>query len=162
MAWTNYFDFFIFAKADEVASVAGSIKFVFKALGWLFAEDGDKARDFSHSVSPPGVQIDVQNMHCGVVTIDSAAGRKGDLVQILADVIVSKKLGRLDALRLPGKVQFGAGQFAGRLARKSFNVVTSHAESMCGVDLEDPTLRLHRTFISASSPKTLDVLASGV
>ena len=32
MAWTNYFDDFVtFAKADEVASVAGRIKFVFKA-----------------------------------------------------------------------------------------------------------------------------------
>ena len=93
VAWTNYFDdFVIFAKANEVASVAGSLKFVFKALGWLFAEDGDKAPDFSHSANALGVQIDVQNMHSGVVTIDNTAGRKGDLVQILDDVIVSKKL----------------------------------------------------------------------
>ena len=36
MAWTNYFDDFVtFAKADEMSSVAGSIKFVFKALGCL-------------------------------------------------------------------------------------------------------------------------------
>ena len=41
VAWTNYFDdFATFARVDEVPSVAGSIKFVFKALGWLFAEDG--------------------------------------------------------------------------------------------------------------------------
>ncbi len=46
VAWTNYFDDFVtFSTADEVASVAGSIKFVFKALGWVFAEDGDKAVD---------------------------------------------------------------------------------------------------------------------
>ena len=33
VAWTNYFDDFVtFAKADEVASVTGSIKFVFKLL----------------------------------------------------------------------------------------------------------------------------------
>ena len=166
VAWTNYFDDFVtFAKADEVASVAGSIKFVFQALGWLFAENGDKAPDFSHSVSALGVQIAVQNMHCGVVTIDSTAGRKGGLVQILDDVIVSKKLGRLDALRLSGRLQFAAGQFAGCLARQSLNVVTSHASSMCGVDLDEPTvsaMRLHRTFISASSPRTLDVSASRV
>ena len=50
----DYFDDFVtfaFAKAGETASVAGSIKFVFKALGWLFAEDGDKAPDFSRSVT---------------------------------------------------------------------------------------------------------------
>ena len=41
VAWANYFDDFVtFARVDEVPSVAGSIKFVFKALGWLFAEDG--------------------------------------------------------------------------------------------------------------------------
>ena len=46
---------------------------------------------------------DVQNMHCGVVTIDNTAGRKGGLLQILDDVILSKKLGRFDALRLRGR-----------------------------------------------------------
>ena len=113
VAWASYLDDFVtFAQADEVASVAGSTKFAFKALGWLFAEDGDKAPDFSHSVSALGVQIDVQNMHCGVVTFDNTTGRKGDLVQILDDVMVSKELGRLDALRLRGKLQFAAGQFA--------------------------------------------------
>ena len=118
-----------------VSSVAGSIKFVFKALGWLFAEGGDKAP-------------------CGVVTIDNTDGCKGALFQTLDDVILSKKLGRPDALRLRGKLQSAAGQVAGRLARKSLNVVTKHAYSMCGVDLDEPTvgaLRLHRTFISASA-----------
>ena len=79
--------------------------------------------------------------------------------------MMSKKLGRLDALRLRGKLQFAAGQFAGRLARKSLNLVTRHAYSMCGMDLDEPTvsaLRLHRTFMSTSSPRTLDVSASGV
>ena len=76
---------------------------------------------------------DVQNMHCGVATIDNTAGRKGDLLQILDDVILSKKLGRVEALRLRGRLQFAAGQFAGRLARKSLNVVTKHAYSMCGL-----------------------------
>ena len=78
-------------------------------------------------------------------------------------------MGRLAALRLRGKLHFAAGQFAGRLARKSFNVVTKHAYckaySMCGLDLDDPTvsaLRLHRTFISASAPRTLDVSKFGV
>ena len=77
-------------------------------------------------------------MHSGVVTIDNTAGRKGDLLQLLDDAISSKKLGRLDALRLRGKLQFASGQFAGRLARKSLNVVTKHAYSMCGVDLDEP------------------------
>ena len=110
VAWTNYFDDFVtFAKTDEVASVPGSIKFVFEALGWLFAEDGTL-----------GVQINVENMHCGVVTIDNTAGRKSDLLQLLDDVISSKKLSRIDALRR--RLQFAAGQFAGRIARKSFMV----------------------------------------
>ena len=40
VAWTNYFDdFATFAKADKVVSVTGSKKFVFKALGRVFAED---------------------------------------------------------------------------------------------------------------------------
>ena len=113
---------------------------------------------FSLSVSALGVQIDVQNMHCGVVTIDNTAGRKGGLLQILDDVILSKILGRLDALRLCGRLRFA-------VRRSSRHVVTKHAYSMCGVDLDDPTvsaLKLHRTLISSSSPRTLDVSKSGV
>ena len=84
VAWTNYLDDFVmFSKADEVASVAGSIKFVFEALGWLFAEDGDKAPDFFHSFSALGVQIDVQHMHCGVVAIDNTAGCKSGCYRFL-------------------------------------------------------------------------------
>ena len=70
-----------------------------------------------------------------------------------------------DALRLRGRQQFAAGQFAGCLARKSPDVVTKHASSMCGADLDDPTvtaLKLRRTFISLSSPRPLDVSKSGV
>ncbi len=137
-AWTNYFDDSVtVGKADERASVNGSIKFVFKALGWLFAEDGDKSLDFSHSVSALGVQINVQDMHAGTVTIDNTSGRKSDLTQLLS---------RIDALRLRGKLQFASGQFAGRIARKSLHVVTKHAYSTCGTDLDDDIvkpLKLH-------------------
>ena len=165
VAWTNYFDDFVtFAKADEVASVTGSIKFVVKA-GWLFAEDGDKAPDFSHRVSALGVQINVENMHCGVVTLDNTAGQKSDPPHLLDDVIASKKLNRIDALRLRGGLQFAAGQFAGRIARKSLNVVTKHAYSMCGVDLDDSAvkaLKLRKMFISSSAPRTLDSSRSGL
>ena len=75
-------------------------------------------------------------MHCGVVTIDNAAGRKSDLLQLLDDVISSKKLSRIDGLTLcetvGGFSLIAAGQFAGRISRKSLNVVTKHAYSMCG------------------------------
>ena len=66
-----------------------------------------------------------------------------------------------------GRLQFAAGQFAGRIARKSLNVVTKHAYTMCGVDLDldEPTvkaLKLHKLFISSSVPRTLDAVSSGV
>ena len=57
-----------------VSSVAGSIKFVFKALGWLFAEGGDKTPDFSHSVSVLGVQIDVHVVLSPLTTQTVAKG----------------------------------------------------------------------------------------
>ena len=147
VVWTNYFDDFVFAKADEMSSVTGSIKFVFKALGWLFAADGDKAPDYSHSVSALGVQIDVQNMHRGVVKTDNTAGRKGDLLQILDDVMLCCRL-----LQVSSRVV-------------SPGSPSMWLPSMCGEDLDDPTvsaLQLHRTFISSSAPRTLDVSKSGV
>ena len=76
--WTKYFDDFVtFLRCGEVASVAGSIKFVFKALGWLFAEDGSKAPEFSCDGKALGVHLGVQHMHHGKVLIDSTSGVVG-------------------------------------------------------------------------------------
>ena len=74
-------------------------------------------------------------MHCGVVTIDNNAGHKNDPLELLDDALASKKLSRFFLWRL----QFAASQFAGRIARKSFNVVSKHAYCVCGVDLDDPS-----------------------
>ena len=104
-------------------------------------------------------------MHCGIVKIDNIAGRKSDLLQLLDDVISSRKLNRIEALRLRGRLQFPAGQFTGRIARKSLNVVTKHAYTMCGVDLDESTvkaLKLHKLLISSSVPRSLDAVSSGV
>jgi len=43
-----------------ISSVAGSVKFVFKALGWLFAEDGDKTPDYGFHVNGLGVELGVE------------------------------------------------------------------------------------------------------
>ena len=112
--WTNYFDDFVtLAQSDELISVTGIKKFVFNSRGWLFAEDGDKAPDFASNVITLGVQLGVEQMHAGMVTIDNTVGRKNDLVQLVDDVISSGKLPRFDALRPRGKLhQFAAGQFS--------------------------------------------------
>ena len=123
--WTNYFDDFVtLAQSDELISVTCIKKFVFNSLGWLFAEDGDKAPDFASNVITLGVQLGVEQMHAGMVTIHNTVGRKNDLVQLVDDVISSGKLPRFDALRPRVKLQFAAGQFSSHITRKSLNVLT--------------------------------------
>ena len=90
-----------------ISSVAGSVKFVFKALGWLFAEDGDKAADCGFNVNGLGVQLGVEHIHLRKVF---SSGRKSDLLQLLDAVISSRKLKCLDALKLRGKLRFAAGR----------------------------------------------------
>ena len=46
--WTSYFDDFVtFADSNEQVSVDGCVRFMWKSLGWRFAESGDKAPPFS-------------------------------------------------------------------------------------------------------------------
>ena len=153
--WTNYFDDFVtFAQRDELISVTGSIEFVFKGLGWLFAEDGDKAPDFASNVTALGVQFGVEQMHAGMVTIYTLS-RKKDLVQLLDDVISSGKLSRIDALRLRGILQFAAGYLSHPIARKPLNVVTKHAYAVCSPDIDRSTvkaLKLHSAFSTSDVP----------
>ena len=57
-----------------MASLPGSIRFAFKVLVWLFAEDGDKASEFA-------VLVDGGQVHGGLAKIDNTSGRTGNLLE---------------------------------------------------------------------------------
>ena len=107
--------------------MSGCMSGLFKLLGWRFAEQGDKAQPFAETVVALGVTLNVSSLHRGLVTIDNTANRKSEICSAIENIITSGSLGKLEALKLRGRMQFASGQIFGRLAKKVLALITSHA-----------------------------------
>ena len=161
---TNYFDDFVSLAAEpEIDSVDYTVKALFKILGWKFAEDGPKAPPFSKILT--ALVMDVRNLHNGVVVIDNTESRRIELARSIEEILQSKQLRRLDALRLRGRMQFAAGQLFGRVARRCLSVVTQHAYGMDNASVSESALsalQRFRDMLLAGSPRTLSSHRSSV
>ena len=147
--WTSYFDDFVtFSDSNEQVAVDGSVRFMFKWLGWRFAESGDKAPPFSGCVSALGVSIDVSSMGEGKILIDNTSNRKLEISSLISSVIEGGRLPRADALRLRGRLQFASGQLFGRLAKKALSIVTGHAYSSTNATLDVETISALKLYLS--------------
>ena len=158
---TSYFDDFItICERDEVKSVSGCMCGLFKLLGWRFAEQGDKAKPFADTVVALGVTLNVSSLHRGLVTIDNTTNRKAEICAAIENIITSESLGKLEALRLRGRMQFASGQIFGRLAKKVLAVITNHAygstTSQISADMVK-SLVLYKKLLNTDVPRELRV-----
>ena len=158
---TSYFDDFItVCERDEVKSVSGCMCGLFKLLGWRFAEQGDKAKPFADTVAALGVTLNVSSLHHGLVTIDNTARRKSEICSAIDNIISSGLLGKLEALRLRGRMQFASGQIFGRLAKKVLAVITSHAYGSSTSQLSADTVKslvLYKKLLGVDVPRELRI-----
>ena len=124
----NYFDDFVsLSSTEECASVDYTVKAVFKILACRFAEDGVKAPPVSEVLTALRISLDVSRLNKRFVIVDNTDNRRLELVKALDQVIESKRLPKMDALRLRGRMQFAAGQLFGRLPRRCLSLITQHA-----------------------------------
>eukprot|EP00435_Cladocopium_sp_Y103_P003229 s2398_g1.t1 len=132
----------------EAQSVEHTVKAVLRLLGGRFAEDGAKAPPFGPVVTALGVTVDVSQLHRGLLTVDSTEARAAELGSAISKVLEEKRLPRLEALRLRGRMQFAASQIFGRVARRCLGVITQHAYSAEGASLSDAAVTSLRLFLS--------------
>ena len=160
----NYFeDFVAISTSREAQSVTAAVSATFKVLGWLFAEEGDKAPPFSSVVTALGVMINVSALHKGLVTIDNTASRKAEIGATLKQILERGVLHRHDALRLRGRLQFMSGQIFGRIAKRVLAIVTGHAYGEHGPTLTADArkaLLLFGQLISMDVPKEISINTS--
>ena len=158
---SNYFDDFVaLAASAEVESVAQSVTLAFKLLGWIFAETGEKAPPFSISAPALGVVLDVSLLRSGSVTIDNTPNRKLEIRNAITRILEEGKLGKQDALKLRGRLQFMSGQIFGRVSKKCLAVITSHAYSDFGPVLSTESkhaLALFLKLISMDVPREVSL-----
>ena len=156
---TNYFDDFVsIATATEASAVQACMHMFFKMLGWRFAESGDKAPDFAQVFQALGVTVNVSAMESKLVTIGNTESRRLELMKSVDEVLQNKRLSKIEALRLRGRLQFAAGNVLGRIAKSALATITAHAYFGNSAQLGDNAclaLRLHRHLLDDGRPREL-------
>ena len=156
---TNYFDDFVsMSTRCESQAVQSCVHMVLKMLGWIFAETGDKAPDFSEMFQALGVCVSVKSMGTGLVTIGSTDSRRQELIKTIEETLMSNKLTKADALKLRGRLQFASGNVFGRIAKSALAAVTTHAYHGTSTSREENTrlaLTLHKHLLEQGRPREL-------
>ncbi len=107
-----------------------------------------------------GVTVNVSALHRGLVTVDNTAIRKSD-ISAIENIISSGSLGKLEALRLRGRMQFASGQIFGRLAKKVLAVITNHAYGSSSSQISQDvisSLVLYKKLLGVDVPRELRVI----
>ena len=136
------------------------VQMFFRLLGWAFAETGPKAPEFGEVFLALGVQINVERLSAGSVSICNTASRCEELIVALTKILETGNLGKQEALRLRGRLQFACGQLFGRVAKTALGVVTNHAYGGNSSRLNNKAilaLTLHRHLLSCGRPRELKV-----
>ena len=97
-------------------------------------------------------------MKDGLVLVGNTAGRREELVEALTAILTAGRLGKQEALRLRGRLQFASGQVFGQVARAALAAVTSHAYGDGASKLSIRTvlaLTLHRQPLLSGRPREL-------
>ena len=118
IVWTSFYDDFIsFSRPRLAGSTEQSVTALFKLLGWIFAEEGDKAQPFDLHCSALGVLLDLSVASTGVALVCNTKTRCAELCDDLQKVIEGGSLTSKNAQRLRGRMQFAEAQLFGRTGR---------------------------------------------
>eukprot|EP00435_Cladocopium_sp_Y103_P058991 s976_g21.t1 len=118
VVWTSFYDDFIaFSKPVLTGSTEKVVGLLFKLLGWVFAEEGDKAELFNPCCSALGVLFDLSAAHKGLAFVKTTEARRAELCHDLSEVIADGRLQSKQAQKLRGRMQVAEAQLFGRTGR---------------------------------------------
>ena len=99
-----------------LAKCAGStIVTLFRLLGWIFAEKGDKCMPLSDVCHALVVSLDLSNSSMGFAFISNTSSKVQELCADLDELIASGHLNAQSAQRLRVRMQFAEAQIFGRI-----------------------------------------------
>ena len=105
IVWTSFYDDFIsFSRPCLAGSAEQSVTALFKLLGWIFAEEGDKAQPFDLQCSALGVLLDLSVASTGVALVCNTKTRCAELCDDLHKVVEGGSLTSKNAQRLRGRM----------------------------------------------------------
>ena len=164
--WSCFFDDYVsFCREEHVNSTSMSVCLLFKLLGWKFAEEGDKAEDYSKEFGALGIRIMLGESHLGVVKFTNTAKRSAELINIIDSIIGKGFMTLVEAQRLRGRMQFMDGQLFGRLGRLCMREVTNHTMVTNSTRLSKRTvdaMRRFAIFLEHAEPRQLSLCSDTV
>lgn len=124
-----YDDFICFTRRELSRCTELTVVSLFKVLGWLFAEEGDKCKPFDNTCSALGVLFSLADSHVGVARIHNTQKRIEELCADIDDIVRCGKLTCKAAQRLRGRMQFADAQVWGKAGKRCLRTLLDFA---CG------------------------------
>lgn len=164
LMWTCFFDDFVtLATSPLAANTSDTVKLLFKLLGWIIAEDGDKAKDFSEHITALGICVNLTSFLEGKVLFTNTEKRVTELVSCIKSFLESSQLSVHDAQKLRGRMQFADGQLFGRVGSLCMRSITKHAFEQGGGTMDTSCRRALERFSNSlqfSAPRLIQRAAS--
>jgi hypothetical protein len=127
--WTFFYDdLFRLAAPRLFQSTEMTISALFKLLGWIFAEEGEKCVPFSEVCDALGVSFNLTLSDKGLASVCNTQARVEELCCDLQRILEEGSLGSKQAQRLRGRMQFAEAQRFGRAGRRCLRVLGESAE----------------------------------
>lgn len=129
LMWTSFFDDYISVCEPSLSvNTEQTIIALFKLTGWVFAEEGDKCHPYSQQCEALGVVFNMGPSSLGRAFVSNTDKRIEELCSEIAGVLSSGTLGRKQAQRLRGRMQFADAQLFGRTGKRCLKVLSDFAE----------------------------------
>ena len=147
LMWTSYFDdYVVMAQPELVQSTGSVIASLFKLTGWIFAEEGRKAKPFDNSCKALGVVFDVSQSPNRKFFVKNTAERVDELKTDILDILAAGFISGAKARSLQGRMLFADAQIFGRVGRRCTRVFAKCAATQKHVFGEDDIFFL-KTFV---------------
>eukprot|EP00435_Cladocopium_sp_Y103_P073576 s203_g44.t1 len=126
--WSSYFDDFLSLAEEGIERHTDMvITFLFSTLGWKLSLE--KLVDFSSVCKVLGVQLDLRDAQLGAAALSNTEDRTSELVTEIDQVLQNGMLGRKEAERLRGRLQFASCQIFGRALRNHLKRLSEHIKT---------------------------------
>lgn len=130
LMWTSFYDDFIcFSQHGLARCTELSVESLFKMLGWLFAEDGDKCQPFDNTCNALGVLFSLKDSAAGCARVHNTQKRIDEVCAEIDEVITAGKLTMKAAQKLRGRMQFADAQVWGKNGKRCLRTLKEFA---CG------------------------------
>ena len=119
----------VFSSPSLARSTELSVTALFRLLGWAIAQSGKKCVPFADRCSALGVVFDLSDSSSRVCKVANTESRVEELANDILATIRAGHIGRVDAQKRRGRMQFAEGQLFGHTGKRCVRILSDHA---CG------------------------------